>query len=519
MPITLKLIIATAVLIAAVVGAATIYSQRTINALAEENAAERRADGTQRIRDEATAVARTAALSAALPLADGYTPYVVALVTNFVEEDDRIEWMLLVDSHTGRTVKRSELAPEKVDLDDELSRELAAAPADAVVSREAVDHASRLEFAANVIAAQQVIGQVRLAVSTERLEGELESVITEGRERARDASRKLLWVGGVILLLGLLLAGFEGYRMTKPLTLLAEQAAEIAGGRFDRRVPRRRKRDEIGLLSENFNDMAERIGELMRETARTASMEHELELARQIQLAMLPSAEVIEHGRMRVLGYLQTADVCGGDWWTIRALAGEHVLVAIGDVTGHGMPSAMIVAEARGAVQSLIPSETRTLTPTEVLEAIDRAVSNEYDQDRCMTCFAVAFDPIEARIEFANAGHNFPYVRRRGSGKLDSLIATGNPLGDLEHQNIGSGHVEMTSGDIVLMYTDGLTEQRNAGGIPFGERRLRKVVLGVDSGAEDALVATRDAILSALEEFGAGGPVDDDLTFVLCEYS
>jgi serine phosphatase RsbU (regulator of sigma subunit) len=247
-------------------------------------------------------------------------------------------------------------------------------------------------------------------------------------------------------------------------------------------------------------------------------------LARDVQRAMIPPEEVISHGPLRVLGFCESASVCGGDFWTLRKLPGDRLLVVVGDVTGHGMSSAMIAAAARGAVEALTISAERMLTPEEVLGAMDRAVRSVAQQQLLMTAFAALIDARRGSIDFANAGHNFPYLvsHDAGTGDLSDvhvLAVRGNPLGASDPL-IQTGHRELAPGDILIAFTDGVVDRVDGEGKRFGDRRLQRCLRDRPGVArEDGLAGLRNEILLRLRNFAGTTPLDDDITLVLCQYN
>jgi sigma-B regulation protein RsbU (phosphoserine phosphatase) len=521
-PISVKLIFTTTLLLVAVAASSAFYSQRTLDRMAEDDAAARRASGEAAIISQSELIARNVGTPAALQLADGNYADVQSLIDKTVAEDARIEWLLLADTQTGRVVARSAGAPKLETLRDELSDGLRAARPNQVLRIRDAQDPTRLTFGANVSAGNRALGELRMGVTTQALEDELAQAIAAGRERARDSARKLLFSAAAILLVGLLLAFFQGYRMTRPLHLLSETAARIAAGDLQSRV-QVSSRDEIGLLATNFNYMTDQLAALLQETATKASLEKEMSLAREIQEAMLPQSTLISHGPFRVIGHAETATYCGGDWWNVRKLSADRLLLIVGDVTGHGMPAAMIVATARGAVEALAEAGEQLLTPTSVLSAIDTAVSNVGNHSLHMTCFAALIDPRAGRIDYSNAGHNFPYLVRqddeRQSAQLLSLVAAGNPLGDKERRLIRSGQQALRPGDLVACYTDGLIDRLNQTGLRFGEKRLRELLTRTPlTASENAVQKLKDEIIDEMTGFAGGEPPDDDVTLVLVQY-
>ncbi len=333
----------------------------------------------------------------------------------------------------------------------------------------------------------------------------------------------MLLVAGIILLAGILIGAYQGILMARPLNALAQQAHRIASGDLEHRVEVS-SRDEIGQLAQEFNFMADQLGLLLAETATKASLEREMSLARLVQESMIPSREMIEHGPFKVFGYCEPAKECGGDWWTLRKLSGDRVLLAVGDVTGHGISSAMVAATARGAVEALAQVDERLMTPEQVLRAIDSAIRGVGTQQLLMTCFAALIDARTGTIEYSNAGHNFPYWLKVDDAHrvadLGVLALRGSPLGNIPGEfTLQSSHQKMSPGDVFVFYTDGVIDRIDPNGNRFGDRRFRGMLVNRSFAAQGAgLSALRDEILSRMKTFAGNAPADDDVTLVVCQY-
>ena len=161
----------------------------------------------------------------------------------------------------------------------------------------------------------------------------------------------------------------QSLRITRPIRDLTESVERIAQGELKERV-RIGSTDELGVLARNFNHMAERIGVLLSEAKQKATLEKELEVARVIQESLLPPSTLIDARCLRLRGFFRSASICGGDWWSYAELPGGKVLVVIGDVTGHGVSSAMITAAAKSCCDTLRHVTDGELTVTFLLEEL-----------------------------------------------------------------------------------------------------------------------------------------------------
>jgi len=514
--LSLKLVATLVLVLGLALGGAAAFNFRGLTALAEREAASRRAEGELAMQRTSALLARNVAISAALPLAEGNFTYLDTLVATTVGDDPHLSWIAIADAGTNRIVARTPHAPVGQTLSDALSGAVLKAPPDRAVSARDPDDPTRFTFGIQVVAGERLVGQLRLGVSTAELEAELARSIADARADALAAARSSLLVAGVILLFGIVLGSWQGIRIARPLRELSAQAHHIAEGDLQRRVPVR-GRDEIARLAADFNFMADRLGALLAETANKASLEREMSLARGIQESMNPTRLMQEVGPLRIVGTCEPASTCGGDWWTLRRLSGERLLVVVGDVTGHGIPSAMVAASAHGAALAVV--DDARLTPADVLRAIDRGIRGLGTQQLLMTCFAAIVDPGRGVVEYSNAGHNFPYLVG-AERDLAVLALRGSPLGNVPGDfTLQSGRRQLAAGDVMVFFTDGVIDRVDGAGNRFGDRRLRQLLAKKSAGRRgEGLSALRDQILAEVTSFARGAPADDDITVVLVQY-
>jgi serine phosphatase RsbU (regulator of sigma subunit) len=356
-------------------------------------------------------------------------------------------------------------------------------------------------------------GTVVLAYSLANLENTLKKLDSDKEAAFQAAWIRTALVGLFFVLVGTALAIFQGLRISRPIKMLAWRADQIARGDLETRVEIS-SGDEIGMLGENFNYMADRLLILMRETAEKATLEKELEVARTIQETLVPPPDPIERSFVRLAGYFLPASQCGGDWWTVHDMPDGRILVVIGDVTGHGVPSAMITAAAKAACDVVRATEGNGLTVTRLLEVMNRAIFESAKRKFVMTCFASILDPRRRIITYANAGHNFPYLFRPGAqdgNDFQVLMSRGNRLGDLEESTYQEKTHPLHAGDVLVWYTDGIVECENDRGEEYGEKRFRAAIRRA---ADLDPVAMRESVVSAAGQFFGDRARKDDITMV-----
>jgi serine phosphatase RsbU (regulator of sigma subunit) len=357
------------------------------------------------------------------------------------------------------------------------------------------------------------LGYVVIGYSYKSLDEAVANAKSQKEKAYRDTGIKTAGVGGLFMLLGTLLAILQGLRISKPIKMLAWRADQIARGDLASRVEVT-STDEIGLLGENFNYMADQLVVLLRETAEKATLEKELEVARTIQETLVPGLDTVDRNYVKLAGFFEPASQCGGDWWTYHDLKDGKVLVVIGDVTGHGVPSAMITAAAKAACDVARAVNHDDVGASQLLEIMNRAIYESAKRKFVMTCFASIIDPNAKSITYANAGHNFPYIYRltNGAGEFGSLMTRGNRLGDLQDSKYVAKTQPLHAGDVLVWYTDGIIECENERGEEFGEKRFRSAIRQA-SALEPAEI--REALVASSHQFFGERPRKDDITMVV----
>lgn len=256
--------------------------------------------------------------------------------------------------------------------------------------------------------------------------------------------------------------------------------------------------------------LADRLVQLLYDTAERASLKKQLEVARAVQQMLVPGEDVIDRQLLRVASHFQPATECGGDWWTFHDLPQGRLLTVIGDVTGHGISSAIITGAAKAGCDLARTFAGEGLTPSQLLQFMNCCIHEAGKQRFMMTCVASIFDPATRSLSMANAGHPFPFLVR--SGGVRQLVSQGSPLGAASAAEYQTTTIEVQPGDAICWFTDGVTECENDVGEQFTDRRLRALFQGV---AREAPEVARDAIVGAVAEFRGHRALDDDLTLVV----
>jgi sigma-B regulation protein RsbU (phosphoserine phosphatase) len=258
-------------------------------------------------------------------------------------------------------------------------------------------------------------------------------------------------------------------------------------------------------------------GKLREDVKSTVRLERERERwrqdlarAREIQQGMLPSERLLAEG-LELAGMCSQASEVGGDFYDYLCRDDGAVGLIVGDVTGHGFYAGLFVAMAK----SCLHTQARlSFDPREVMAAVRRTLDLSLQRRLLMSCCYVLFEPRARRLHYANAGHPYPYLYRRADGSMRRLEALDPILGALD-AGVG-GYAELSMdwkpGDVLVMYTDGVTEARGADRRMFDHEALEACI--AQSGGESAQ-SIKDRILAAVSAHAGDGLQDDDLTLVV----
>ncbi|HEV8232855.1 MAG TPA: SpoIIE family protein phosphatase, partial [Thermoanaerobaculia bacterium] len=293
--------------------------------------------------------------------------------------------------------------------------------------------------------------------------------------------------------------------ITRNVNRMSRAAEAISRGDFSVRVKSKSK-DQIGDLARSFDGMADSIQRLLVETARKERLEGEIALARTIQQKLLPPAAAQLDGA-HVLAHVQSVAEIGGDYYDYLPIPDGRSAIVVGDVSGHGLPTGLLVAMAKAALATLV--ETGVIG-SPLFARLNELIHRSTDSRSYMTLALFAYDGKSRRGELTNAGQLAPY--RISNGKVESLSLPSFPLGASARSDFPTREWKFASGDRVVLLTDGLVECRSPAGDPFGFERFEAILAREGVSSAEAL---RDAILSEVEAHTGGAPPEDDRTLVV----
>ena len=328
--------------------------------------------------------------------------------------------------------------------------------------------------------------------------------------------RHVVW--GIVLIGLLLMLNVVGRIITrslKPLSKLASQTQAIAAGQFDQSLPDDGRTDEIGQLSHAFSDMQHSltnyIDELKKTTALKASLDSELQVAKNIQMSMLPKIypPYPDRDDIGIFGQLVSAKEVGGDLFDFF-IRDEKLFFCIGDVSGKGVPASLVMAVTRAQFRTVAAHEAM---PDRIIGELNEAMAEGNDSNMFVTLFVGALDLPTGRLRYSNAGHDAPILIGSGVGLLpcDANI----PVGVMPGWKFTAQETTIDPYTTIFLYTDGLTEAENKDHAQFQEKRIFEVINKTQNVPQILI----EAMTNAVHDFVGDAEQSDDLTMLAIQYN
>ena len=242
---------------------------------------------------------------------------------------------------------------------------------------------------------------------------------------------------------------------------------------------------------------------VLLEVADRLSLKNDLEVARDIQLAMLPQVTYRAAG-VEAAGKTRPANTVGGDLYDILPLTNGQLLVVLGDVAGKGSPAALLMALLLAMLRTLA---SENLPPAVLVEKLNRLVQRQTPGSRFITMFLAVLDPNSGELAYVNAGQTPPFLISGGEATL--LRTGGMALGMFEGATYAVGTCTLAKDDLLLLYSDGMTEAEDPEGRPFDEDGLRKQVLSNVTAPIDDIGPN---LIRAVGRYAQSSKFADDLT-------
>ncbi|HSV32915.1 MAG TPA: SpoIIE family protein phosphatase [Pyrinomonadaceae bacterium] len=342
------------------------------------------------------------------------------------------------------------------------------------------------------------VGEIRISRSV------IDEVVTHGKSvLTSDAQADPRFAGGTVVLQGVRSVLAVPLGVSDKVFGIIYADSPIADGRFTE--------DHLKVLTTLASVAAIRVenATLVEERMERERLEHELQVASEIQQRFQPASAPQVPG-YELQGISFPCYEIGGDYYDFIERDDGKLLIALGDVSGKGTAAALLMSSLHAAIHAQSSSHS---TITDTIRAVNRYLADNIPANRFVTLFYAELDPKTGGLSFLNAGHNPPMIVHAG-GTMEQLAAGGLPLGIMPNAEFREGRTTLHPGDVLVIYSDGVSEAINPNNEEFGPTRLYEVVArNLDASA----AGIRDRIESALTKFCQGTPAADDITLVICK--
>jgi sigma-B regulation protein RsbU (phosphoserine phosphatase) len=325
----------------------------------------------------------------------------------------------------------------------------------------------------------------------------------------------LLVVGAMFVLIELAaLAGSISLTrsITRAVDDLYQATRYVESGDFVHRIDVRRS-DQLGALSASFNSMTASVRTLISEQRERQRLEHELAIARQVQAQLFPKENPAIQG-VQIEAVCRPARVVSGDYYDFLPLGPGRLGIALADVSGKGISSALIMASLQAALrsQALFNGSGHGST-AEIVARLNQHLYRSTAPDRFATFFYGVYDAQTRRLEYTNAGHPAPLCI---AGKQVQLLSTGGTvLGLFDDRHYESQIIDVAPGSLLIAYSDGLTEAENPDGQEFGDKRVLDVALRLKQAPAGAVLQN---LLEVVDRWTGPAEQSDDLTVIVARF-
>jgi sigma-B regulation protein RsbU (phosphoserine phosphatase) len=340
------------------------------------------------------------------------------------------------------------------------------------------------------------VGEIRISRSV------IDEVVTHGKSvLTSDAQADPRFAGGTVVLQGVRSVLAVPLGVGEKVFGIIYADSPLAEGRFTE--------DHLKVLTTLASVAAIRVenARLLEGRMERERLEHELHVASEIQQRFQPASAPQVPG-YELQGISFPCYEIGGDYYDFIERENGNLVVALGDVSGKGTAAALLMSSLHAAVHAQVSAHTCL---ADTIGAVNHYLAENIPANRFVTLFYAELNPKTGALAFLNAGHNPPMIVHAG-GTMEQLASGGLPLGIMSNAEFREGRTQLHPGDVLVVYSDGVSEAVNPNGEEFGPTRLYEVV---SRNLDASAAGIRDRIESALTKFCQGTPAADDITLVI----
>lgn len=302
-------------------------------------------------------------------------------------------------------------------------------------------------------------------------------------------------------------------RITRAIHELYEGTRRVIYGDLRHRVPVRGD-DQLAELTTSFNQMTGNVERLLSIEKEKERLQAELEIAREVQTQLYPRSAPPPCG-LRLTVHCEPARMVSGDYYDYESIESHKLAFAIGDVAGKGISAALLMATVQAALRAQISSSldgerARPVLAGRLVSELNRQLYAHTAPEKYATFFFAVYDDTSSLLTYTNAGHLPPILIRNGNAT--TLDINGTVVGAFPSSHYDESRVELQCGDLLICYTDGITEPENAYGEMFGEERLVDLVKHCAHEADNVIITK---VIEAVRHWHPSEELPDDMTLLI----
>lgn len=300
------------------------------------------------------------------------------------------------------------------------------------------------------------------------------------------------------------------FSISRAVNRIEKGTRAVERGDFSYRI-RMKRHNQLGAMAQSFDRMTESIASLLASVTEKERLQSEIAIAASIQRNLLPKEGPKFRGVSFSAHFEPTASI-GGDYYDVFNIDKSRLAVAIGDVSGHGLSTGLVMAMVKAAITTLVEEGA---DETSLFQRLNELVFRSTERRAFMTLAFTIFDLERGTVRHTNAGHLYPYLIRRGEHAPISIESPSLPLGVREHLITQTAEMDLKEGDAVVYLSDGIIEAQDESGEPLGFDQL-EALLATQIDAPPSVI--RDAILDAVARHSGSRPADDDRTVMVVRF-
>jgi serine phosphatase RsbU (regulator of sigma subunit) len=307
-----------------------------------------------------------------------------------------------------------------------------------------------------------------------------------------------------------LFAGVLIFSISRAVNRIEKGTRAVERGDFSYRI-RMKRHNQLGAMAQSFDSMTSSIASLLASVSEKERLQSEIEIAASIQRNLLPK-EGPQFRGVSFSAHFEPTTSIGGDYYDVFNLDKSRLAVAIGDVSGHGLSTGLVMAMVKAAITTLVEEGAEE---TSLFRRLNELVYRSTERRAFMTLAFTIFDLERGTIRHTNAGHLYPYLLRDGATAPISIECPSLPLGVRGQMTTHTVEVPLQEGDSIVYLSDGIVEAQDENGDPLGFDQLESLLGAVSDRSPSTL---RDTILEAVARHSGSRPADDDRTVMVLRF-